>query len=106
MVDANGETTSVTVVVPTYNRCAFLPDLVASLKAQTHPSFHVVIVDDGSTDDTVAVATDAIAGDPRFTLLSSPNRGPATARNIGARDAAGEWLAFTDDDCMPQPGWL
>jgi GT2 family glycosyltransferase len=106
MVDASVEGRRATIVVPTCNRREFLPDLIAALKAQTHPVFSVVIIDDGSTDDSVAVATEAIAGDPRFTLVSTPNRGPASARNVACHDATSEWLAFTDDDCVPQPHWL
>lgn len=106
MVDAREKVARATVVVPTCNRREFLPDVVAALKAQTHPDFAVVIVDDGSTDDSVAVATAAIAGDPRFTVVSTPNRGPASARNVACQDATSEWLAFTDDDCVPQPQWL
>lgn len=96
----------VTVIVPTCNRRVFLPEVVAALKAQTLSDFEVVIVDDGSTDDSVAVTTAAIGDDERFRVVSTPNRGPAAARNIACQAATTPWLAFTDDDCIPQPGWL
>jgi glycosyltransferase involved in cell wall biosynthesis len=97
---------TVTVVVPTHDRRAFLPDVVAALQAQTHGAFRAVLVDDGSTDGTPGAARDAIGDDARFTVLSTPNRGPAAARNAGWARSTTEWVAFTDDDCVPQPGWL
>jgi GT2 family glycosyltransferase len=69
-------------------------------------SFRAVFVDDGSTDDSVEVARQAIGDDDRFEVISTANRGPASARNVACRAATTEWLAFTDDDCVPQPRWL
>lgn len=97
---------SVTVVVPTWNRRAFLPDVVAALRAQSVPDLQVVLVDDGSTDGSAEVAAALVADDPRFTVVSTPNRGPAAARNAGCRTVTTEWIAFTDDDCLPRPDWL
>lgn len=97
---------SVTVVVPTFNRDAFVRDVVSALQAQTHADFQAVLVDDGSSDDTAEIAASVTRGDPRFTVLSTPNRGPASARNRGCAEVATDWIAFTDDDCLPQAGWL
>ena len=98
--------TAVTVVVPTYNRSGYLAGLVEALKAQTHRDFKVVIVDDGSTDSTAESASTAIGGDPRFRVVSVQHGGPAAARNAACSKADTPWLAFTDDDCFPQPMWL
>ena len=97
---------SVTVVVPTFNRRDYVTELIGALRQQTHTGFRVVVVDDGSVDDTCDLAHAAIGADPRFTLISTANRGPACARNTGWRAASTDWVAFTDDDCLPQPGWL
>jgi len=100
----------VSVVVPTFERAARLPALVAALEAQTLPrdEFEVIISDDGSADDTPAVAAHLAAASPldvRF--VSAPkNRGAGAARNRGWRTARGPVIAFTDDDCLPAPGWL
>src|SRR4051794_1559353 len=97
------------VVVATRNRADRLSRLVRALEAQVAPPpFELVIVDDASTDDTPAVlaqlaASSSIAVDAH--RLASQG-GPAAARNVGWRVARGGLIAFTDDDCEPQPGWL
>jgi GT2 family glycosyltransferase len=105
-VSATATAPTVTVVVPTHDRRAFLAEVVAALQAQTHGAFRAVLVDDGSTDGTPEAARAAIGDDARFTVLSTPNRGPAAARNAGCAQVSTEWIAFTDDDCLPRPGWL
>ncbi len=64
----------------------------------------MVVVDDGGGVDLSAPL--AAAGTRSARLLRQPRRGPGAARNAGARLAHGRWLAFTDDDCLPEPGWL
>lgn len=99
----------VAVVVATHNRAALLPRLVHALEKQdiTVP-FEVIVVDDASSDDTPATLEDLRA---RSSLRLRPirldeNRGPATARNRAWRSTAAKLVAFTDDDCVPSPGWL
>jgi GT2 family glycosyltransferase len=97
----------VCVVVSAYNRAALLPALVEGLRAQTLTDFEAVLVDNGSTDDTFAELRRLTAGDHRFRVLQvEVNRGPAQARNLAWRAASAPLIAFTDDDCVPQPGWL
>jgi glycosyltransferase involved in cell wall biosynthesis len=98
------------VVIPTFERAARLPGLVAALEAQTLPveDFDVIIADDGSRDETSAVLAD-LAARTRLDLrvVRNPtNRGPGRARNLAWRSSAAPIIAFTDDDCMPTPGWL
>lgn len=97
----------VSVIIPTLSRPAALDRCLASLAAQDYPAarYEVIVVDDGSErplDDVVAGFRSAL----RLTLLRQANAGPGPARNRGAAAASGELLAFTDDDCLPQPGWL
>jgi glycosyltransferase involved in cell wall biosynthesis len=96
------------VVVATRNRSARLQDMLAALEAQTfgRDRFEVVVVDDGSTDDTPAVLERAARGPLQLRSLRAGGRGPATARNLGWRAARAQLIAFTDDDCVPSPGWL
>src|SRR5207244_3864345 len=72
------------------------------------PAFEVVLVDDASEDDTLAVVAEiaqATSLDLRYIRLDR-NQGPAVARNAGWRSTDARMIAFTDDDCVPQPDWL
>lgn len=87
--------TLVSVVIPTYNRAQFLPAAIASIRAQTHACGEIIIVDDGSTDDTAAVV-EQIGADVRY--VRQDNAGPAAARNRGISEARGDVIAFLDTD--------
>lgn len=100
----------VSVVVPTYQRAQRLPALVHALEHQSldPDEFEVILVSDGSTDESVDVLHDLMRDTP-IQLRCEPlpvNRGAAHARNAGASLARAPILAFTDDDCQPDPGWL
>jgi glycosyltransferase involved in cell wall biosynthesis len=99
----------ISVVVPTYNREKDLAHCMEALERQafTRDGFEVIVVDGGSTDGTLALL-DAVKrrGRIRISYFIEPKRGAAAARNAGLREAAGEFIAFTDDDCVPEPGWL
>ncbi|MGH2728126.1 MAG: glycosyltransferase family 2 protein, partial [Actinomycetota bacterium] len=87
------------VVIPTHNRAARLEVAIGSVLAQTIADLEVVIVDDGSTDDTPEVISRAQARDARVrTLRLAGSGGAATARNAGIGAATGAFLAFLDDD--------
>ena len=90
-------TPPVSVVIPAYNRAGSLRASVDSVLGQSWPDFELLVVDDGSTDDTLAVAR--AIGDPRIRILSTPhNMGASGARNFGAAQARGDWIAFHDSD--------
>jgi glycosyltransferase involved in cell wall biosynthesis len=95
---------AVSVIVPARNAAATLPRLLDALAAQDlDEPFETIVVDDGSNDETVAVAR----RHPTVTsTLRAAGAGPGAARNRGAAQAAGGLLAFTDADCVPEPGWL
>lgn len=100
----------VSVVCSTYRRPALLPQLADALAQQTLPAeqFEVVIVDNGSPDDTGEVLR-RLADEVPYrlrTLRHEQNRGAAGGRNTGWRHASAPVVAFTDDDCVPTPGWL
>src|SRR5436190_1011588 len=84
------------VVVPTYNRAPTLPQAIESVLAQKNADFELIVVDDGSTDDTSAVV--ARFGDARIAYLHQPNRGVSAARNAGAARAGGRLIVFLDSD--------
>ena len=95
------------VVIATYNRPGPLTDCLRALAAQTLPRdrFEVVVVDDGGDEDLAALCS-SFDSELQLILEKTTNGGPASARNRGAALARGRWLAFTDDDCEPESGWL
>jgi glycosyltransferase involved in cell wall biosynthesis len=95
----------VTVVVPTHNRSALLALTLRSVLWQRHVDLEVVVVDDGSTDDTAQVV--AGLGDPRIRRVHHPTpQGVSAARNRGIAEASGDWVAFVDDDDLWAPDKL
>lgn len=91
------------VVIPAYNAGATLTRTLDSVLAQTWPAHEIIVVDDGSSDNTEEVV--AAYGD-RVTYLRQKNAGPSTARNRGVEAASGEWIAFLDADDWYYPGRL
>lgn len=100
----------ITVVVPTFRRPVLLQRCLAALGEQTLPKdqFEIVVVDDGDDAATATLVGEAAQQSGlRISYLGQPQRrGPAVARNRGWRAAIAPIIAFTDDDCLPQPGWL
>ena len=88
----------ISVVVPVYNVEEYLRECLDSIARQTFADFEVVMVDDGSTDGSAAIAREYVERDGRFRLLSQLNAGLGAARNAGIDDATGEFLAFVDSD--------
>jgi hypothetical protein len=94
---------SVSVVIPCYRQAHVLAECVASVQAQTHADWEAIIVNDGSPDDTRAVAQDLVAGDSRLRYVEKTNGGPASARNAGLRETRGRWIQFLDADDLIEP---
>jgi len=92
-----------TVIIPAYNASAFLNDAVASVLAQTHPHVEVIVVNDGSTDETPALLAQWQARDPRVRAVHQSNGGLAAARNAGLNVACGQYVAFLDADDVIRP---
>jgi GT2 family glycosyltransferase len=95
------------VIVPTYRRPQALRRCVEAIAGQAYPAtrLELVVADDGE-DDGLPDLLAPFRGRVELTLVRSGRRGPAAARNAAAAVAGGELLAFTDDDCEPDPGWL
>jgi glycosyltransferase involved in cell wall biosynthesis len=88
-------TPTISVVIPAYNAAPYVSRAIESALAQTVPPLEVIIVDDGSSDDTAEVVA---AYQPRVRLLRQANGGPASARNHGVRESHGDWIALLDAD--------
>lgn len=95
------------IVIPTFNRPRRLRGCLRSLARLSYPNdqFEVIIVDDGSPEVLDAVVA-PFQKRMQIKLFRQENAGPGRARNTGAHEAHGRWLAFTDDDCRPDPAWL
>lgn len=91
----------VSVVICSYNGSRTLRDTLEGLRRLRYPNFEVIVVDDGSTD-----ATPAMAAEYDVRLISTENRGLSSARNSGWQAASGEIVAYIDDDAYPDPHWL
>jgi glycosyltransferase involved in cell wall biosynthesis len=94
---------TVSVIIPTYNRTTYLGQTLDSLRAQTYRDFEVIVIDDGSTDNTAAF----IRSRPEtIRYFWQENAGPAAARNHGLREARGRFVAFLDSDDLWEPRFL
>ncbi|MFT6063791.1 MAG: glycosyltransferase involved in cell wall biosynthesis [Paracoccaceae bacterium] len=93
------------IIVPAFNVAATLRDTLNALLAQSFTDFEVIVVDDGSGDDTAAIAQ-SYCTDPRIRLIRQPNRGLAGARNTGIAAEAGRYVGFCDADDLWMPGKL
>jgi glycosyltransferase involved in cell wall biosynthesis len=97
----------VTVVIPNFNLGRYVGEAIASALAQTHPAIEVVVVDDGSSDDSLELirATPGFQAG-RVQLLAQANGGVARARNAGAARARGQFLVFLDADDLLEPAYV
>jgi glycosyltransferase involved in cell wall biosynthesis len=90
------------IIVPAFNVAKTLPQTLTSLLSQTFEDFEIIVVDDGSIDDTAQIAR-AFGADARVKLILQRNRGLAGARNTGIAEACGEYIGFCDADDLWQP---
>jgi peptidoglycan/xylan/chitin deacetylase (PgdA/CDA1 family) len=97
---------NVSVIVPAHNAAATIAETLESLRAQTHTGWEAIVVDDGSSDDTVAVAACLAEQDTRIHTVSQSHQGVSTARNKGISLARFEWLLFLDADDWLTPTHL
>src|SRR3954454_24972846 len=89
----------ISVIMPAFNRERFLSEAIESVFAQTFPDWELIIVDDGSTDETAPIANNFARLHPqRIRVLSQPNSGVVAARNAGIWESHGTHIAFLDSD--------
>lgn len=94
----------VSVIIPTYNRCAYVQEAIDSVLAQTYTDYEIIVIDDGSTDGTGEALRERYGGRIRYVLQD--NQRQSAARNTGVRMAEGELLAFLDSDDRFLPFYL
>ncbi len=93
----------VSVVIPAFNASNTLQETLLSVSAQTYRNLEIIVVDDGSDDDTASIVRAYGAIDPRVRLIQKPNGGVASARNAGTEASAAEYVAFIDADDIWHP---
>lgn len=96
----------VSIITPCYNGGRFLADTVESVLGQTYAQWEMIIVDDGSTDDTPRIAADYAARDGRVQRIRQQNAGTARARNAAMKRARGRYIALLDADDLWEPDFL
>ena len=106
MTDRAARPCPVSVLIPAYNAQATLLRTLQSVEQQSFGDFEVIVVDDGSRDDTARIGADFAAGDARFRLVRQANAGAAAARNAALALARGEWIAPLDADDLWHPDKL
>lgn len=96
----------ITIIVPVYGVEQHIAKCIESIKAQTFTDFEAILINDGTKDNSVAVAEKAIAGDKRFVILHKENGGQGSARNLGLDKAQGDYIAFIDSDDWVESNYL
>ena len=96
----------VSIVMPLWNRATVVRAAIESAQAQSHQDWELIVVDDGSTDDSLAVVTGMAAYDERILVVEGQHRGVSAARNVGLAQARGRYVAFLDTDNQWRPDYL
>ena len=97
----------VSIIIPTYNSADFIADTLASVQQQTYPNWEVILVDDGSTDITLAIAQNIAQTDHRIRIFKNPtNSGTGVTRNNALHHCQGNYIAFLDADDVWKPNKL
>ncbi|MGV3278976.1 glycosyltransferase family 2 protein [Rickettsiales bacterium LUAb2] len=86
------------IIIPTYNNCLYIKNCLDNIKNQSFSDFEVIIINDGSTDNTLELITPYSLEDNRFKLLNQINSGQGVARNLGLKQAVGKYIMFIDSD--------
>ena len=97
---------TISVIVPVYNVAPFLPACLDSVLAQSHAALEIILVDDGSTDESPALCDAYAQRDSRVKVIHQPNGGVAAARNAGLAAATGEWIGWVDPDDRVEPDFF
>ena len=93
----------VSVIIPVYNREQYVEECIQSLQKQTHQNMEIILIDDGSSDNTVQICSRMATEDPRILLLTMEHGGVSAARNKGLDTAKGKYIFFLDSDDVIHP---
>lgn len=93
----------VSIIIPVYNQENFLAETLHSILKQTYSNWECVLINDGSTDNSVAIINQFVALDNRFQLITSENKGVSHARNLGLKQMKGDFILFVDGDDLIHP---
>ena len=97
---------NISIIVPVHNAEPYLHDSLNSIRTQTFIDFEVLLIDDGSDDDSLSILQEYHTADPRFKVHHQDNRGTSSARNVGLDNAVGEFVCFVDADDQVAPTYL
>ena len=93
----------ISIIVPVYNVSEYLPRCLDSLINQTYKNIEIILVNDGSTDNSLEICKKYAEKDLRIKVIDKENGGISSARNTGIAEASGEWIGFVDSDDYIEP---
>lgn len=96
----------ISIIVPVYNTAKYLERCIDSIVAQTYADWELLLIDDGSTDDSAIICDEYAAKDERIRVFHKENGGVSSARNLGLDNAQGEWITFVDSDDYIEENFL
>ena len=96
----------ISVIVPVYNVSKYIQKCVESILNQSYTNFELILIDDGSTDDSFDICQVFATKDTRVKAMRQSNAGPSKARNVGIRQAEGEYITFVDSDDFVSDSYL
>ena len=99
----NDTIVNITIIIPVYNAGKYLQDCLGSVSNQTLSSIEIIVVNDGSTDNSINIIRDFQLQDHRIKLIDGPNKGVSNARNMGLTAATGDYIGFVDADDWIEP---
>ncbi len=105
-MEQNLQTPLISVITPVYNSAEFLPEFLDSVLNQTFSAFELILVDDGSSDNSPEICREYAGRDPRVKLFSQKNAGAATARNRAFSESSADWIFYIDSDDTIHPQTL
>ncbi len=99
-------TSKVSIIVPIYNTAKYLDACLNSILKQTYQNLEIILIDDGSTDDTPKIIDNYAKKDKRIIVFHQKNRGQSAARNVGLSKATGDYISFIDSDDTIKPSFV
>lgn len=101
-----GQVVDISIIIPVYNANKYLSRCINSILHQTYSNYEVILIDDGSSDNSLDICNEYAQKDKRIRVLYTTNGGPSKARNLGLRQAKSKWITFVDSDDYVTPDYL